>query len=185
MRVNEQLKDLNQANVETTLGVATVYLDSAEKLLRLQLDAVKSALEENGRNARALMETTDLQRVMTLRTKMAESSIESAMSFSRSVYEVATQTQQEITSLIQGRLSDFGKVVEGSVDEAARNAPPGAELAVTALKSTVAATTAAVDSMTRAARQVAAFAETGMKSAAVSATEHMKVAASIAKPPKK
>jgi phasin family protein len=180
--VQEQLSELNRGNVETTLRFAKIYMSSAEKLLKLQLDAAKTALDENARNAKALMEAKDPQQALALRTKLAEASMESAMSFSRNVYEVASQTQQEITSLLEERLAEFNKSVAGSVDKAAKNAPAGADVAVAALKSTVAATTAAVDSMTKAAKQVAEFAEASMRAATSASAEVMKGAG---KAPKK
>jgi phasin family protein len=172
--VQDQLSEMNKGNVETTLRFAKIYMSSAEKLLKLQLDAAKAALEENARNARALMEVKDPQQAVSVRTKLAEASMESAMSFSRNVYEVASQTQQEITALLEERLSDFNKSMAGGVDKAAKNAPPGADVAVAALKSTVAATTAAVDSMTKAAKQVAEFAEASMRAATSASAEAMK-----------
>jgi phasin family protein len=180
--VQEQLSEMNKGSVETTLKFAKIYMGSAEKLLKLQLEAAKSALEENARNARALMEAKDVQQAVALRTKLAEASMESAMNFSRNVYEVASQTQQEITSLLEERLSEFNKSVAGSVDKAAKNAPAGTDVAVAALKSTVAATSAAVDSMTKAAKQVAEFAEASMRAATSASAEAMKGAA---KTPKK
>lgn len=180
--VQDQLSEMNKGSVETTLRFAKIYMSSAEKLLKLQLDAAKTALEENARNARTLMEVKDPQQAVAVRTKLAEASMESAMSFSRNVYEVASQTQQEITALLEERLSDFNKSVTGSVDKAAKNAPAGADVAVAALKSTMAATTAAVDSMTKAAKQVAEFAEASMRAATSASTEAMK---NVTKTPKK
>ena len=167
--MQEQLSEAGKGNVETTLRFAKIYMDSAEQLLRLQLDAAKSALEENARNAKALMETRDVPQMIALRTKFAESSIGSAMGFSRSVCEVASRTQQQISALLEARLSEFNKNVAGSVDRAAKNAPAGADVAVAALKSTVAATAAAIDSMTKAAKQVASFAEASMKNTGTAA----------------
>ena len=104
------------------------------------------------------------------------------MSFSRSVYEVASKTQQEITALLEERLTEFNKSVAGSVDRAAKGAPAGADVAMAALKSTMAATTSAVDSMTKAAKQVAEIAEASMRATTGATAEAMKGAT---KAPKK
>jgi len=51
------------------------------------------------------------------------------------------------------------------VEKAAKNAPAGSDVAVTALKSTVAATTAAFDQLSKATKQVVSFADASMRAA--------------------
>lgn len=173
----EQISDLNQTSIETALRFAKISLDSAERLVRLQLDAAKEALEENAKNAKTLSGVKDVQDVVALRSKLAESSVEKALSYSRSVYEVASQTQSELSQLLEEGLSSFNKSVVTSVDKASKNAPAGSDVAVAALKSTVAATAAAVDSMTKAAKQVADFADASVKAATTATADAVKAAA--------
>jgi hypothetical protein len=58
-------------------------------------------------------------------------------------------------------------VVE-AVDQATKAAPAGSDVAVAAMKSTMAATTAAFDTFNRAARQVASYADAGVKASGAS-----------------
>lgn len=175
-----QLAELSKNSIDAALQFAKISMDSAERLIKLQLDAAKASIEKNAQNAKALAEAKDLQEMMSLRAALAETSVETALSYSRSVYEVASQTQSELTRLMEESMSNYNRDVVDAVEQATRSTP-GSEMAMSALKSTVAATTAAVDSMTKAAKQVADVADANLKAATEAATGVAKGAASTAK----
>jgi len=114
---------------------------------------------------------------MSLRTHLAEASVANAMNYSRTVYEVAAQTQAELTAMLEERLESLNKGVAGAMSKAGGGtAPAGADFAVAAMKSMMAATAAAVDSMTKAGKQMAGMAEAGVKAATQATTEAVKSA---------
>jgi hypothetical protein len=59
----------------------------------------------------------------------------------------------------------FNQTLAEGVDHASKSAPAGSDVAVAAMKSTMAATTAAFDSFTKAARNLASYSDAGIKSA--------------------
>ena len=59
-------------------------------------------------------------------------------------------------------LDNPGAVIE-AVDQASKTAPGTGDVAMAAVKSTMAATTAAFDTLNKAARQVASYADAGVK----------------------
>jgi phasin family protein len=161
----EQFAEINKAGVDNALRFAQIALDNAERIINVQLGASKNALEETVKNAKAVSEIKDVQEAIALRAKLAEAGVEKAMSYSRNVYEAASETQAELTKLAEEALSAYTKGITNLVDKAAKSAPAGSDAAVTALKSTVAATTAAIDSFTKASKQVADFADASVKAA--------------------
>lgn len=161
----EQFAELNTASVDQALRLAQVAFDNAERLFKLQLDVTKAALEDNVKNTKALAEVKDFQDFISLRTKLAETGVEKAMGYSRSVYEVASEAQAEVSKLVEEGLAAYTKNIATFVDKATKNAPAGSDAAVSALKSTVAATTAAIDTLTKASKQVASFADASVKAA--------------------
>ena len=162
---NEQFPELNKKNIDNALRIAKTTMESSERLIKLQLEAAKQAIEENAKNAKALSEVQDLQEVMALRAKLAGSGVEHALSYSRKVYEVAAQAQAELAELFEEGLSAYTENLVNVVEKTTGSAPAGSDLAIAALKSTVAATQAVVDSMSKAARQVANAAGAGVKAA--------------------
>lgn len=174
MKTPEQIAELNKSILETTMRVAKISLDNAERLSKLQMDAARSALEDNTRVAKALAEAKDVQDMMALRAKLAEGAVEKAMAYSRSIYDLASQTQAELNQLMEERVSSFNRDVVAAMDVAMKSAPAGSDVAMAAMKSTVAAATAAVDSMTKAAKQVADFADASVKAASSATANAMK-----------
>lgn len=172
--VPEQFAELNKNSIETALRLAKISMESAERLVNLQIEAAKAALEENAKNAKAMLEAKNPQDVVALRTQLTEAAVERAMSYSRTVYEVASQTQAELAQLLEDRMSAYSKDVAGAVDKATKSAPAGSEFAVAALKSTMAATAAAVETMTKAAKQLTEFADASVKAATSATSEAVK-----------
>ena len=167
VNVPEQFAEINKSSIESALRFAKVSMDGAERLVKLQLDAAKATLDENTRNAQSLMDAKDLQEMIALRARLTETSVESAINYSRNVYEMASQTQAELTRLMEQRLETFNQGVAGAMDKAGgESIPMGADFAVSAMKSMMAATAAAVDSVTKAGKQMAGLAEAGVKTAA-------------------
>jgi adenine-specific DNA methylase len=95
--------------------------------------------------------------------------VEKAVAYSRSIYEIATQTQEELTKVFEAQYVEINKNVTSALDKAVKNAPAGSDVAVAAVKSAIAAANSAYDSMSKAAKQVAEIAEANV-AAATSAT---------------
>jgi phasin family protein len=162
---SSQLNDLGRSTAETTARLQKISLDSTERLIALQLDYAKTLLDEATRTAKAFTGTQDVQQLLALRTKSAESAMEKWMGYSRGLYEVASEAQGEISRLAEERLATLQKAVSQSVEEASKSAPAGSEVAVAALKSSMAAATAAFDTFSKAAKHAASFTDAGVKAA--------------------
>ncbi|MBV8656961.1 MAG: phasin family protein, partial [Burkholderiales bacterium] len=64
--------DLAQQQLETAMKVARITLDGAEKLIHLQLESAKQAVEDSAKNAARLADVKDVQSAMTVRSELAE-----------------------------------------------------------------------------------------------------------------
>jgi len=161
----EQFANANKANVETLLTIANTAFASAERLAALNLNTARAILEDSVANAKALLAVKDVQQLVSLQTTLAQPAVEKAVAYSRSVYEIATQTQEELSKVVEVQFSEMNKNVASALDKAAKNAPAGSDVAVAAVKSAIAAANSAYDSMTKAAKQVAEIAEANVAAA--------------------
>lgn len=159
------LSEASRAALEAAARAAKISVDSAERTLAVQIEYAKGAVSQATLNARAISEAKDVQQLLALRAKLAENALENLLGYSRSLYEVASEAQAEFSKLAEERLASFQKAVAETVDQAAKAAPAGGDVAVAAIKSQLAATTAAFDSFTKAARHVTSFADAGIKAA--------------------
>jgi phasin family protein len=165
----EQLSATNKANIESLLTIANTAFASAERLAALNLNTARSILEDVVANAKTLFAIKDVQELANVQAALAQPSLEKAVAYSRGVYEIATQTQEELSKVFEVQFAEVSKNVSTALDKAAKNAPAGSDVAVAAVKSAIAAANSAYDSMTKAAKQVAEIAEANV-AAATSAT---------------
>lgn len=161
----EQLATANKANVEAMLTLANTAFASAERLAALNLNTARAVLEDGMNNAKALLGAKDLQEVISLQATLAQPAVEKAVAYSRNVYEISAQTQEEFSKLVETQFAEVNKNVASTLDKAAKSAPAGSDVAVAAVKSAIAAANSAYDTMSKAAKQVAEIAEANVAAA--------------------
>jgi phasin family protein len=161
----EQLASANKANVESILTLANTTFASAERLAALNLNTARNLLEDVVANAKSLMGAKDVQEFMNVQASLAQPAAEKAIAYSRSIYEIATQTQEELSKVIEAQFAEMNKNITSALDKAVKNAPAGSDVAVAAVKSAIAAANSAYDSMSKAAKQVAEIAEANVAAA--------------------
>jgi phasin family protein len=161
----KQMTAWNQAAVEAAMNYARAGLTTAENLLRLNLDAARATLEQNSRVTRELLSVSDPQELMALRGRLAETSMQQAAAYANSVYELVSETQSQLAKMFEDGVARFSKDVSESAEKVGK-AAPGGEMQSAALKSTLAATSAMMESLNQATRQFAQLSEATMKAAA-------------------
>lgn len=174
MMTAEQVVAAHKANVETLFGLTNKAFEGVEKLVELNLQVAKTALEEAADNARAAMSVKDAQELMALQASMLQPAAEKAASYSRHLYDIAAATQAEVSKVAEAQFADAQKSFASTVDAAMKNAPAGSENAVALVKSAMAAANNAYESVSKAAKQAADVAEanfTAVTNTAVKATQ--------------
>jgi phasin family protein len=170
----EQFAEFNKAGYDNAIKLASLSLEKAERLTKLNLQAAKIALEQGVNGANAVAGAKDVQEFLSLRAKLAEAGVQSALGYSRGVYEIASEAQADFSALAEEAWASYTKGVAAWVEKATKNAPAGSDVAVTALKSTVAATTAAFDQFSKATKQVVNFADASVRAATANAAHATK-----------
>jgi len=161
----EQIQASTKANVDAILSVAATQFAAFEKLANLNATAVKTAFEDSLTNTRALAAAKDVQEFINLQSTFAQPALEKAIAYSKSVYEVATQTNAELSKLAEKRVAEWNENFVSLLDKAAKNAPAGSDVAVTAVKQMIAAANSAYDNLTKVAKQATEIAEANVAAA--------------------
>jgi phasin family protein len=167
----EQFAELNKANVAQASKLAAIAMDNTEKLLHLNLNSAKVVFAQSIENAQAVASVKDVQELIALRTKLAESGVQYALAYSRNLYELASAAQAEYSAVSEEAWSTYTQGFASWVERATQSAPAGSDVAVNAFKSTVAATTAAFDQFQKATKQVVSLADASVRAAAASAVK--------------
>jgi len=170
----EQIAEFNRTNVAQATKLAAISLENAEKFMKFNLTAAKTAFAQSVEGANAVASVKDVQDFIALRSKLAEVGVQTAVGYSRHLYELASEAQAEYSALAEEAFGVYSKGVAEWVDKASKSAPAGSDVAVNAFKSTIAATTAAFDQFQKASKQVASLADANVRAAAATATKNVK-----------
>ena len=149
----EQIQAAGKTNVETFLAIANAQFAALEKLATLNATVVRGAFEDSIANTRALLGAKDVQEFVSLQNAFAQPAVEKAIAYSKSVYEVATDTNAELSKVAERRVAEWNESFVALLDKVSKNAPAGSDVAVAAVKSMLAAANSAYDNMNKVAKQ--------------------------------
>lgn len=166
-----QFADFNQANVAQATKLAAIALENAEKVMALNLNTAKLAFAQGVEGASAVASVKDVQDLIALPTKYAETGVQSVVGYSRSLYEISAAAQAQFSAFAEEAMAGYTKGLASWVEKASASAPAGSEVAINAMKSTVAATSAAFDQFQKASKQVVSFADASVRAAADNTTK--------------
>lgn len=165
----EQFAALGQANLETLMSLAQGAMARAERLAELNLNTVRSVLEDSVATTRKLAELKDPQQLASLQGELTKPLIDKAVAYARSVQEIATEGQHEVTGLFEKQIAEVNKRFNDMLEQAAKQAPAGSEGVFQAVKSAMSTANSLYENASKAARQAAEVAEANL-SAATEAT---------------
>ena len=161
---SSSLPPARPANIETMLNQANAAFAKAERLTALNLNTARSVLEDGVANTKAVLAVKDPQELVKLQA-LTQPLVEKAVAYARSVYEIASEGQEEFSKVFETQLAELNKFFVTSLDQAAKSAPAGSEPMFAAAKQAIATANNAYDSMTKAAKQVSELAEANVAAA--------------------
>ena len=175
MSINpEQFAVANKAAVDSLLSVANTALASAERIASLNLETARSVLEDSVSSAKALMGAKDPKEALSIQASLAQPTVEKAVAYSKSVYEISTETQEELAKMVEAQFGDFQKTVANMLEKAAKSAPAGSDVAVAAVQSAIAAANSAFDNFRKTAKQMGDLAQSNVAAATSATTKAVK-----------
>lgn len=166
----------SKAGVEAALGFAQAQFSAFERLAQLNIDSAKEVIADTAEHVKTLLDAKDPQDLIKLNAAYTQPALAKAVTYGKSVYDVATQTQQSVTGLVESHTAEVNRNVVSLLDTIAKNSPVGGDAALGAVKSAIAAMNTAYDSVTRVARQAAEVVDVNFANATSAATSSKKAA---------
>lgn len=173
----ETLSATNRSLFETSLDVARTLFDSAERLTALNLNTARSFFTDGTDAIRAALAARTPQELLAVPTSLARPAADKLLGYYRSAYEIAAQTLEEAMKPVEIRLSEAHRTFGQVLENAAKSAPAGSEVAVAAVRSALATANSAYEQVNKAARQAVEVAEANVASATATATAAIGAAA--------
>lgn len=175
--VSEQFASSSKTGVETFVIMANATFAGFERLAALNLNTARSLLEDSHGYTRALLAAKDLQALVALQGTLAQPYPDAPTAYSRSVYEIASQTQATLSKAVEARVAELNETFGMAFEKAAEKTPAGSDLALNAMRTALSAANSAYDNLGKAARQAADLAEANLAAAASFAARNRKQAA--------
>jgi phasin family protein len=160
-----QFGAFQQAAVDNFVRLANVQLESSRRLADLNFATARELVEESVKNAQSLANVKDLKEVVALQTTSAKPVANKTLAYSRGVYEILAQANNELKEIGEAQVAEVNKQVATALDNVAKSAPAGTEPVVAFVKSTVSAATNALDQVTKVNKQFVAAAESNVAAA--------------------
>ncbi|MEY4754755.1 MAG: hypothetical protein RJA44_2430 [Pseudomonadota bacterium] len=164
----EQFTAAGQAQLEALIGLQQKSFEGLEKIVALNLQIVRAAVEDSAQYTKALLAAKDAQEVLALQNGFVQPASEKALDYSRQVYEIAAATQAEVSKLAEAQATELQQKFQSMFEGALKGAPAGSESAVALLQSAMTAANSAIENVQKAAKQAVASAEANVKAVAPS-----------------
>lgn len=177
IKPNEQFAAANKAAVESMMTIANTSLAGAERLAALNLNTARAFLADSAANLGALLAVKDVQGLAALQSALAKPAVEKAVAYSRSVYEIITESSNGLTQVVEGQAAVLKKNFSAAVEQSLKNAPAGSEPVVVALKSAMAQADSAFETLNQSAKQAQAALEANVAAASAATAKMMAKAA--------
>ena len=166
----EKFTAMSQANIETATRFAQVAFGGAERLMALQMKAMKEALSDSVDNAKNMSKMADIQKLSTFKETLAQPAMDKTTEYFKNIYEVSSDIQAGFGKLLEEQVAEFNKQAVEALDKMAQSAPAGSETSISAMKSALANGNSAFTNMTKAAKQFTDTAKSHIESAAATPT---------------
>lgn len=165
-----QFAAANKTAVENMLTMANTMFASTERLAALNLNVARTAMEDSAATTKALFQVKDPQALVSLTSELTQPGLEKIAAYSRSVYEILNETNQEITKAVEAHVGELNSTISTALDQVAKSGPAGSDVAVNAVKSAIAAANSAYGNISKMTKQAVEMSEANLANSVASAT---------------
>jgi len=176
----EQLANNQRKISEAWLTIANQNFALGEKLTNMTLEMLRSNMERFAQQSQTLMAQKEPQAAWQEIQKFLSSNLEELMNQQRKVAELLKQHRNELSKVTEEQINAINKEIAELLDNLAKSAPAGSEVAINAAKSALAATSAAYENIQKAFQQVNEIVEANLTAATNAATKAVSTAAQTA-----
>lgn len=134
-------------------GIYVPIVECFQKLTDLNLKATRTTLADIQEHVGNLLSVKDPQQLATLQMNLAAPTAERIHSYSCQAAAIAAQMRADFTKVAEAHGDAHRSMMQTLVADLGRTAPTGSDVAIVALKSTIAASNAFYDTVHRASRQ--------------------------------
>ena len=155
---------------ETSLDASHTLFESVERMTALNLNTARSFFEDGTAAFGAVLAAKNPKDVLAVQTSVAQPFAEKVLGYYRSAYEIVAQTLEEAMKPFEIQFSLANRSFALALENAAKSAPAGSEIALATVRSAIATANSAYDQVNKTVRQVVEMTETNVANATAAAT---------------
>lgn len=182
-----QFSEMQKSQLDALYALSHVAFNTTERLVDLNLAAMKAAMDESAATTQSLLGIKDAQDLVAVGGTLAQPALHKFVGYSRNVYSIVSSAGAEVRKVVETQMAEGNNKAAQFVEFAAKNAPAGSEPVLSMFKNAVAVCNTAYDTLSKATRQAFDAAESNFASAtqaAVSAVTPETDVVKTAKPKK-
>jgi phasin family protein len=150
----DQLTAANEAALNQFTYFAQLSLANAERFAEISLGAARESVEQATAHAQSLAGAKDVHEVIALNSAALEPVMKRAYAYSRTAYETAAETNNEVKRVIEKQAAEYNRAAVAALEEAFKYAPAGSEGVVENVKTAIAAAQTAYNNMASINKQI-------------------------------
>jgi phasin family protein len=150
----DQFAAANEAAINQFTQFAQLSLANTEKLAQLALGAARANVAQATAHAQAIAQAKDVHEVIALNSAALEPVVTRAYAYSRTAYEAAAETNNEVKRAFEKQAAEFNRAAVAALEEAFKYAPTGSESLVENVKTAMAAAQTAYGNLASMNKQV-------------------------------
>ena len=177
----EQLAAAQKANAEVMMTLMRTAFAGLERLTALNIAASRDFFNNVVTNTQTALSAKDAGDLSKIGSAIAQPGLDKWTEYSRSIYDLASQMQKEMTSVMESQYNSFSKNATSAIDKTTASAPVGGDVFAAAMKSMLNASTKAFDNMNTMAKQLSDIAEANVQAASNASSKAVSATAAAAK----
>ena len=167
--IPEQFSAATKANFEAQFAIFAALtnkaVESAGKVVDLNISLAKASLEESAVVTKQLLATKDPQELFSLTAAQAQPNAEKALAYGRHLAGIAASTQAEFTKAAEAQIAETSRKVVALIEEVSKNAPAGSENAIAFVKSAIGNANAGYEQLSKTTKQAVEALEANLNTA--------------------
>jgi len=150
----DQFSAANEAAINQFAQFAQLSLTNLERFTALGLDAARENVEQAAAHAQSLAGAKDVTEVIALNSAALEPVMKRAYAYSRTVYETAAETNNEVKRTFEKQAAELNRAAVAAIEEAFKYAPTGSEAVVENMKTAFATAQTAYNNLATVNKQI-------------------------------
>src|SRR5262249_43936883 len=111
-----QLSEIQKSQLDAIYALSHVAFNTTERLVDLNLAAVKAAMDESAATTQSLLGIKDAQEMVAVGSNLAQPAVNKIVGYSRNVYSIMSSAGAEVRKVVENQIAENNSKAAQFVD---------------------------------------------------------------------